>query len=63
MNAQLSHRIAHAITRGCATLPERETIVDAVQGVETFAGLPTDVQDLIVELETRDVTQHFGIEV
>jgi hypothetical protein len=53
MNIQLSQRIAKAMYAGLATFAERQLIIDAVQGVESFNALPRDVRVLIKSLESR----------
>lgn len=53
MSPELSHRLAEACARGNPTPAQRMRLIAAADppGVRTFADLPADVRQLVLDLE------------
>lgn len=56
MTPELSRRLAHAMTKGCATPAERQQLNRAAahHDVRSVSDLPAEAQSLLTTLETRD---------
>ena len=53
MTPQLSRRIGRALAEHWVTFPERGRVIRAVGTADRWPDLPSDVQVLIVDIESR----------